>query len=237
MNANDCKLIRGEIDDSELGQELSSSARRHINECGSCRDFLESGTKLRQLVGSLVQVEAPADFDFRLSARLARESSRRSLPWNFSFAIPAVALAAVALIVGGVFMFRRPTTETTVATNPRIEAPAPTPIAPTLIDAGNKPTAINVVSKNTTKPPKRSNATARRNNVVSETFSGTRADVIRRDQPVPAQLIFPLQTLTLSVDDGKGVQRTISFPSVSFGSQRVLAGNGSSFQSPDRTNW
>jgi hypothetical protein len=244
MNANDCKVIRREIDESEPGQELRSDVMRHINQCSACREVFESGTKLRQIVASLVPVEAPADFDFRLSARLAQVSGRRSLPWNFSFAIPAVALAAVALIVGGVFMLRRPTGET-----PRVNAVASTPIVestpkPAEFKATQPPQPIDHVKQAVPQRPqtlsKRSEVAKRRGNVVAKDFGFGVAESIRNDEPIvatPAQLIFPVQTLSLSVDDGKGVPRTISFPSVSFGSQRVLAGNGSSFQSQNRTNW
>ncbi len=71
MRKNNCKLIRRELDELMLGEAWSSDATEHLRECASCREFHEQQTKLRQIVGSLGTVEAPADFDFRLRARLA----------------------------------------------------------------------------------------------------------------------------------------------------------------------
>jgi hypothetical protein len=47
--------------------------------------------------------------------------------------------------------------------------------------------------------------------------------------PAPVfQIDASLQSVTVSLDDGRGNERTISFPTVTFGSQRVLA-NGNQF--------
>src|SRR4029078_3722879 len=86
MRKNNCKVIRRELDELMLGEGWSAAAREPLRECAECREFHVQQTKLRQIVGSLGTVEAPADFDFRLRARLANGSPGagfhlRSLPW------------------------------------------------------------------------------------------------------------------------------------------------------------
>ena len=58
-------------------------------------------------------------------------------------------------------------------------------------------------------------------------FSSERANVIGNTHPaLNNEAVFPidasLQSLKVSLYDGRGNARTISFPTVSFGSQRVL---------------
>ena len=57
----------------------STAATEHLRECAACREFHEQQTKLRQIVGSLGTVDAPADFDFRLRARLAADADKPAL--------------------------------------------------------------------------------------------------------------------------------------------------------------
>ena len=53
--------------------------------------------------------------------------------------------------------------------------------------------------------------------------------------------VFPIgtsfQSLKVSLDDGRGTSRTISLPSVSFGSQRVLAQGSSPLLASARSDW
>jgi hypothetical protein len=53
--------------------------------------------------------------------------------------------------------------------------------------------------------------------------------------------VFPInasyQSLKVSLDDGRGSSRTISVPSVSFGSQRVLSPSSSSLLASARSDW
>ncbi|MDQ6651403.1 MAG: hypothetical protein M3Y84_01530 [Acidobacteriota bacterium] len=75
-------------------------------------------------------------------------------------------------------------------------------------------------------------------------LSSTSAAVVKRsDQlaeayPTRAFLIqAPYQSLKVSLDDGRGSSRTISLPSVSFGSQRVLAKGPSPLLESPRGSW
>ena len=110
MKETKCEAVRRELEELMLGDECSNVATEHVRQCGECQEFQQQQTKLRQIVGSLGTVEAPPDFDFRLRARLANESSSagfhlRSLQW--SFASKGLATAAMVLLfVGGVVYVR-----------------------------------------------------------------------------------------------------------------------------------
>jgi hypothetical protein len=63
--------------------------------------------------------------------------------------------------------------------------------------------------------------------LTSVDFSSERANVVSNTRPALNNTpVFPIeasvQSVKVSLDDGRGNAHTISFPSVSFGSQRVL---------------
>ncbi len=76
MREKQCEVIRRELEEVALNDEFSGAAAEHLRGCADCREFQRQQTKLRQIVGSLGTVNAPADFDFRLRARLAADSER-----------------------------------------------------------------------------------------------------------------------------------------------------------------
>jgi hypothetical protein len=101
-----CKACRIEIEETDEARPLSQSAGAHLNACAGCRAFSEEHSALRRMIGSLEVVAAPADFDFRLRARLAAvksESARQSAWPRFAPGARAMALAAsfVLLIAVG----------------------------------------------------------------------------------------------------------------------------------------
>ncbi|MEA2176535.1 MAG: hypothetical protein QOD00_4127 [Blastocatellia bacterium] len=106
-----CQVVRTKIEEAELDQYPGEEAAAHLSACEPCSEFQRERVALRQLVGSLGMVNAPADFDFRLRARLAasKESRRRGL---FRFlpapSAPAIALAAsFALLVAAGVIFKQ----------------------------------------------------------------------------------------------------------------------------------
>src|ERR1051325_7230851 len=103
MNTNECRDVRQEIDQSELGQRLSESSESHLIGCASCAAFRDERLRLRELVGSLEPVTAPADFDMRLRARLARERDTTRQPYIFRLLMstPAIAVAAALVLLVG----------------------------------------------------------------------------------------------------------------------------------------
>src|ERR1051326_4686467 len=105
MNTNECRSVRQEIDQSELGQRLSESSESHVIGCSSCAAFRAERTRLRELVGSLQPVTAPADFDMRLRARIAREQVQglaQPSIFRLFMSTPAIAVAGlIVMLVGG----------------------------------------------------------------------------------------------------------------------------------------
>jgi hypothetical protein len=113
MRLIDCQVVRGKIEEAELDQYPSDEVAAHLRACELCRDFQKERAVLKQLLGSLGMVSAPADFDFRLRARLAasNKARRRSL---FGFlpapGVPAIALAAsFAVLVAAAVIFKQVT--------------------------------------------------------------------------------------------------------------------------------
>lgn len=96
----DCKIYRIEIEESEPGKSLSVGTVAHIEACASCCALRDEQLKLSRMIGSLEVVSAPADFDFRLRARLAevKSGNARSFAWG-SFAPGARSLALAASLV------------------------------------------------------------------------------------------------------------------------------------------
>ena len=141
MKDKRCGPVRRELEELMLGEDCSMSATQHLRECGDCREFHQKQTKLRQIVGSLGVVEAPADFDFRLRARLANESSSagfqlRSMQW--SFATKGFAAAAMILLfIGGLVYVRTFVNEDVkpqvVSQVPEPPQPGPRPVEPNAV--------------------------------------------------------------------------------------------------------
>src|SRR5689334_19451543 len=100
---SDCKAYRREIEEAVEGRPASADARAHLALCRACGDALRERERLRALVGGLGRVEAPADFEFRLRARMAASKidggHKRfgGARWFYSFAPFAVAACFVVV--------------------------------------------------------------------------------------------------------------------------------------------
>lgn len=250
MRKNNCEAIRQELDELMLNEARSADVTEHLKECAACREFQDKQTKLRQMVGSLGTVSAPADFDFRLRARLANESSNAGSSWNFAYitARRGFAMAAMLLVfVTGVVLVRnvwnKPAANDQFATGKQPAVPAPPALAPDQKPVVNeKPAVDHQTTENsggevlTANPVKRPlivrndrpspSASKIKRPLATEDFSSEGAGVIRGAEPAGAFAAFPLdaslQSFKVSLDDGRGNARTISVPTVSFGSQRTL---------------
>jgi len=254
MRTINCRSVFREIEEADLGQQLSGLAVEHTRSCTQCLNFYEDRFKLRQLAATLGTVEAPADFDVRLRARLAKEKSGLSREFaiaGFSFGLPSVALATLALLLGlgAGFLLRvlRPTNSLNSArvetTNTsRANAPGNNQGSPraareigATIDVA-KSTPKHQRSEKAANPAPRTTVAGLRNNgrMVAKDLSSLPAAVVKREESIAdvgASPIFPIdasyQSLKVSLDDATGASRTIWLPSVSFGSQRVLASGSS----------
>jgi hypothetical protein len=235
MKKNNCELIRRELDELMLEEEYSSAAASHLRECASCREFYEQQAKLRQIVGSLGTVEAPADFDFRLRARLANDSNgMASFYWPLlkrGFAVAGLLLvfAAAAVLVRNVI--NRSAGNDDLAAKGQ---PAAVPQSTTAPQNSAPQRQENVVAE---VPEKRSqiikNPSSSAAGFKAKRTLGTweasslRAEVINGAEPVGTSAAFPidvasLQSFKVSLDDGRGNEKTISVPTISFGSQRIV---------------
>ena len=237
MNKSICTTIRQDLDELTLGEDCSVNARQHLTQCDECRDFHQKQTKLRHIVGSLGTVSAPADFEFRLRSRLARDNAgSRSQFINFaSLGQRSAAVAAVLiLVIGGVLFVRqrmnrvseiksvaeRPTSQK----DPLVSSPSVDLKASTMPSDKN-PRGTEVVANNEshrTQPPMPRN---KRNTVALDSAS-VQAPVFRSQRIGTTEPVFPVdasqQSLKVELLDGRGNQRTISVPTVTFGSQRVV---------------
>ena len=245
MRKNTCETIRHELDEMMLDETCSTAAVEHLGGCAACREFYEKQTKLRQIVGSLGTVSAPADFDFRLRARLANESSSVVLhssliEWSFlrkSFAAAALLLvfATGAVLVRTVVNHRIESDELAKqkAAAPISVTPTPTetvtpkgPETPEVVRQNDVPLAPN--KQRQRNDFERTAQVAVRNvrPLATVDSSSVGANVINGAEPAGASAAFPidasLQSFKVSLDDGRGNAKTISVPTISFGSQRLM---------------
>ena len=241
MRQNNCEVIRRELDELMLDEAYSASAAEHLKECSACREFHQTRTKLRQMVGGLGTVAAPPDFDFRLRARLAANGSSSQGFHYWTFARKGLAFAAVLVVfLTGIIVVRNIVNQQTrheiVATPPVPQTP-PQLVTPVLPDASSKSSTADVqVSTPLRNKPERFVATGPRvkRHLATIDSAGTRAEVISGSEAVGsgATAVIPidasLPTLKFSLDDGSGNARTISVPTIRFGSQRMLP-NGNQF--------
>jgi hypothetical protein len=256
MKHKECNQIRVEIDEAELGATLSGVALQHLRECGECQDFQNKQTKLRKIVGSLETVAAPADFDFRLRARLANGEQRSSYRFLSSFPVvrsPGFAVAVLILLVVGAFAFLRqfaPREQMKTDHQASMEH-NPAPVKAAEGTAGNTeqppsqidPRTAESLAGSSSRTDRRVVAASpvQRRPAVAVDLGSTEAPVIRNSQSIAGVTTFPLdvphESFKVSIDDGRGTSRTISLPSVSFGSRRVLTGRNISNQFAPNGAW
>jgi hypothetical protein len=235
MKETKCETVRHELEELMLGEECSMHATQHLRGCSDCSEFHQKQTKLRQIVGSLGTVEAPPDFDFRLRARLASESSSagfhlRMLQWSLSSKGVAAVTMMLLFIVGVVYvrtLFNQPSRMTVAEQRPAPPQPTPKPVEnPAVFHTDGQVVASASESGSRRVTGERRAAPNKRVPLVAVEFGSERAPVISDAQRHSA--IFPidasLQSLRFSLDDGRGNARTISVPTLTFGSQRVLPG-------------
>ena len=230
MRKNNCEAIRQQLDELMLGETSNAVVVEHLRECAACREFNEKQTRLRQIVGSLGTVSAPPDFDFRLRARLANDAGSATFHF-WPLARRGLAFAAVLLmfVVGAMLVrsvFNRPEENKQVATSDQHNNTPPVqPVAPTQAPTSSLPMPASSPER---RPQIVRNERPSRikRPLVAEDFSNERAPVYSGREPAGTfevmSLDSSLQSFKVSLDDGRVNARTISVPSISFGSQRML---------------
>ncbi len=230
MRKTNCKLIRRELDELMLGETWSAAATEHLRECAECREFHVQQTKLRKIVGSLGTVEAPADFDFRLRARLAKGASSAPIYWRLVRSGLVVA-ATVIIVATGVVVVRDAMRQGEnigeVARRPEVHQPVkPDPAPPVVQEEKKTDDVVAGVTPATIRKVRPNQADYKKRPLTSFAISSTRASVLNGAQPAGVSTAFPIdssvQSITVSLEDGRGNAKTISVPTVSFGSQRIV---------------
>jgi hypothetical protein len=173
---------------------------------------------------------------------------------SFTFGFPSAALATLILVIGGFFAFRvwsgatpdiavQPETpqssrpgaqdEQRQSTGSGLKSNAEKQVLATARSDSSE--AILQVRQPKKRSQLRSAVASSRNEkrLVTKEFSSTPAPVVKKEEAVASlesSPVFPIETssqpLRLSLDYSGGVSRTISVPALSFGSERVLTGDG-----------
>jgi hypothetical protein len=265
MRNMNCENIRREIEEAGSPGFLSAAALSHLEDCAACQTLSRQQTNLQAILSGLGTVEAPGDFDFRLRARLAGEKrmGTHSLPFgNLSFGLRSSAVAAILLLLGSAVLFvafkSSPNTSVAGRNNaaPKAVTPESTGGDATPVNDGVKPKSIEIAKgsieqnslpvRHTQRGPGTRGAVASNragNGSGVRDSSQTGAQVLTRDQLVGTYptAAFPInasyQNLKVSLDDSRGTSRTISLPSVSFGSQRTLSQTASPLLASARDTW
>ncbi|HEX8284386.1 MAG TPA: hypothetical protein VF588_13565 [Pyrinomonadaceae bacterium] len=244
----DCKEYRHEIIEAFDGA-LSPVARAHADACRACGDELRGRESLRALVRGLGKVEAPADFEYRLRARMASNGNGgRRLPLRglrLVYAFAPVAAAACFLVVASALYLRQAATTTPAealvarVSQPERNAGAERAAATPAVGAAaeSKQTggrAVEVApapavfkARRAVHRPRAASLQSRdvaeisaeRGGQRSETLSLTAARVI-----TGGGMTIPLQTpLRVVLRDERGAGRVVPMRAVSFGSQEMVA--------------
>jgi len=237
MTKSKCKTIREELDELMLSEEYGAEALAHLSECRECREFREKQNRLREIVGSLGTVAAPADFDFRLRSRLASENSTTVYQWNrsiWSFGQRGVAATLALVLLFGAVMLVRYFSSKTPAPQPPLqmatgnENPSTPQQAPETAEQPKpkQPKSVEEIATISKTPKHVRTPRDSRTHLATVDSAGTGATVIGADEASASETVFPIdatqQSFKVSLFDGRGNPRTISVPTVSFGSQRVL---------------
>jgi len=258
-----CRNVRREIEETDAGEFLSVAAREHLASCTSCETLSREQISLQAIVSSLGTVEAPGDFDFRLRARLAGEKTGNGRYYalgSFSFGLRAAALATVLLLLGSAFVFVTfrtrpngpdsaggqqlaviPGISVTAGANGEIK-PVVEPSATDVADVGPKATEPQGVKRrangNSGNNGNSAVATARNNRNATLDSGFEQAPVLRPyDADEAFQIDASTQALRVSVNNSRGAARTISLPTVSFGSQKALSQSATPLMASARGVW
>jgi hypothetical protein len=254
---SDCKVFRREIGEASERGELSGTAAAHADVCRACGETLHARDAVRGLVRGLGKVEAPADFEFRLRARMAAsKGAGRRGPFGglrLAYRFAPFALAALFLVVSASLYFRQTPRGTTgvsaVATrqvagnNAGTQSPAPSAHTDS---QGSTPApfaegepAYSPKSHALRASVSRQHVAARRatggvREAAGAALNTTVASVSAAEVIRGRTLSIPMETsaspLRLVLRDERGATRVVPVRSVSFGAQDLIAREGTGRQ-------
>jgi hypothetical protein len=214
-----------------------------------------------------VEAPGDFDYRLRARLAAEKRMGARAFPFmNLSFGLGSAAVALTLLLLGSAFVFVsfRTSPNNTVAGGKQVESK---PVTTTEQAKGNStpvttsdpsavaeaPTSIERApsdnGRHSRQPPRAGGErrevagvrAGKRFGTLDQTH--TQARVLTPDQLAASYptAAFPInasyQSLKVSVDDSRGASRTISLPSVSFGSQRTLSQTGSPLVASARDTW
>ena len=227
MNSKTCRHARREIDELEIGQALSEDTTAHLATCAPCAQFKTERSSLRELIGGLDPVVAPADFDMRLRARIARDrAASEPQPFFARFiGMPAIAAASVAVIAVALAVIwvgqRNNQTPNASVRN----APASTVAHNAKTEFQSAPTAPGIAETTGGKDSGTVKSfTGRRNRSLVRSAGATDYG-LRAANSIKASDTFvdaPSKPVVVSLEDNRGAKRKISLPPVSFGAQNLV---------------
>jgi hypothetical protein len=95
-----CEQYRAGVEEAAggAGRLPRRAAASHAEACAACRAFGEETAALRELVAALPRVDAPADFEFRLRARMNAADSARAHSWSLNLLPRAAGFAAAGAL-------------------------------------------------------------------------------------------------------------------------------------------
>ncbi len=251
-----CQQCQAEIEVNLSRQPSSDGARQHVARCGACREFQRERLALKSLVGGLARVEAPADFEFRLRARLAAEKSERHSAggWGWPEFVPGTAwlslAGCLALAFAAALYLQKTNSQTmTLPASERLavsEAPLPAKVkqAQEIVSANINdqivsPSVDEPLTKARAIRPRRNEdrAFAARRRVPTQLFVETLDTGSLGAQPqfvspenarqiIPLQLSSGVRPMQVELRDSQGESRTVTVEPVSFGSRDVVSGRG-----------
>ena len=249
---SDCKAYRHEIVEAFDGGALSRGARAHAEACRACGAELRERESLRVLVRGLGKVEAPADFEYRLRARIAssettgRRARLRGLRFVYAFA-PVAAAACFLVVSTALYLRQAATTKQAEAPTARISAPPSSNADAGSVGTTNATGEVNELKQTGELPSEvasapnihkvrpavyRRRAAARPAREVldgglrSEMHTVEAARVIKGGG-VTITLNSPLRVV---LRDESGAGRVVPMRAVSFGSQELIAREGAGRQ-------
>ncbi len=103
-----CQDIRSAVDVSSRREGLPGTVKAHLGGCPDCSRYADKTSSLLALLSAQPRIQTPADFDFKLRARIARakyesQSQKSFLErlWarSFTWGQAATAMATIALVV------------------------------------------------------------------------------------------------------------------------------------------
>ncbi|HLL75168.1 MAG TPA: hypothetical protein VK421_07855 [Pyrinomonadaceae bacterium] len=162
MSEMNCKQYRAVIEESGTAAgDPSARAASHAAACADCRDFGDEMRALRGLVAGLARVDAPADFGFRLRARMAAADSARARPWSRNLQPRAAwLLAAVGCLALAAALALQTSNSWKPAAPETAAQPAGQPAAANPVETAGAETAARNVTGGKIAEPDATRATA-----------------------------------------------------------------------------